>query len=225
MVVLSGLQYTVMISDRQPLDGLAGCPALGGYTGTVGEAGGTVMARRGPNETADGDTEAPIVCAFCGRGEGSVDTLIAGPSVYICDACVRECVEILHRDRAMERALSSLPSPRSIHAFLDHYVIGQQYAKRVLSVAVHNHFKRLRAAIAPGGPDIHKSNVLLLGPTGCGKTLLVETLARMLEVPLVIVDASSFTEAGYAGEGVEAIAVRLLRAARGDVALAGRGIV
>ena len=169
-------------------------------------------------------------CSFCGRGEDEVGRLIAGPeSVYICDECVELCQEILDEDEASERtqplALDHIPTPRAIYEYLDQYVIGQERAKKVLSVAVYNHYKRVASGSQLDGVELEKSNILLIGPTGCGKTLLAQTLAKFLDVPFCIADATSLTEAGYVGEDVENILLRLLQVADMDAARAERGII
>jgi len=170
-------------------------------------------------------------CSFCGNPEGVVGRLIAGPNdVFICDACVGLCQQILESGAAAQEAapdmtLADIPTPREIFGALDEYVIGQERAKRVLAVAVYNHYKRAVVGMRDDDIDVLKSNILLMGPTGCGKTLLAETLARVLDVPFCITDATSITEAGYVGEDVENILLRLLQAADYDVARASRGIV
>jgi len=170
-----------------------------------------------------------LKCTFCGKTQKQVRKLIAGPSVYICDECIGLCNEILDEEFAeqVEAELTELPKPREIFAFLEQYVVGQDAAKRALSVAVYNHYKRVRAG-EMGGADaieIAKSNVLFIGPTGCGKTYLAQTLAKMLDVPFAIADATALTEAGYVGEDVENILLKLLQAADYDVEKAQRGIV
>ncbi|MBU1749837.1 MAG: ATP-dependent Clp protease ATP-binding subunit ClpX [Chloroflexi bacterium] len=171
-------------------------------------------------------------CSFCSKNQDQVQRLIAGPgSVYICNECVRLCVEILEEEEeqsAKEQptaALTKIPAPRRIREQLNQYVIGQDRAKKVLSVAVYNHYKRVAANQAGDEVELQKSNILLIGPTGCGKTLLAQTLARILDVPFSISDATALTEAGYVGEDVENILLRLLQAADYDVARAERGIV
>jgi ATP-dependent Clp protease ATP-binding subunit ClpX len=171
-------------------------------------------------------------CSFCRRSHDEVERLIAGPDgVFICDNCVELCQRILfeenptyqHEDGEID--FDSLPSPREIMAQLNEYVVGQDYAKRVLSVAVYNHYKRIRNGGIANGVELEKSNILILGPTGSGKTLLAQTLARILDVPFCISDATSLTEAGYVGEDVENILLRLIQAADGDIARAEKGIV
>jgi len=168
-----------------------------------------------------------LSCSFCSKNQSKVVKLIAGPGVYICDECIRLCGDILREEAyPVEKDRMHLPSPREIRAKLDEYVIGQDTAKKVLSVAVYNHYKRLDyCGRKSGGVDIQKSNLLLIGPTGCGKTLMAQTLARFLQVPFTIVDATSFTEAGYVGEDVENIILYLLQNADYDVEKARRGIV
>ncbi|MAY25188.1 MAG: ATP-dependent Clp protease ATP-binding subunit ClpX [Polycyclovorans sp.] len=166
-----------------------------------------------------------LYCSFCGKSEHEVRKLIAGPSVYICDECVDLCNDIIREEVQSKPQSSGLPKPQEIRAVLDEYVIGQETAKKILSVAVYNHFKRLSTKGAADGIEIAKSNVLLIGPTGSGKTLLAETLARLLDVPFAIADATTLTEAGYVGEDVENIIARLLQKCDYDVEKAQRGIV
>ena len=168
-----------------------------------------------------------LKCSFCGKGQEEVKKLIAGPTVYICNECIELCNEIIADELSVEKeteSLPKLPTPKEIHAFLNDYVIGQEKAKRILSVAVHNHYKRI---YTQGEPDVElqKSNVLLIGPTGTGKTLLAQTLARLLDVPFTIADATTLTEAGYVGEDVENIILKLLQSSDYDVEKAQRGIV
>ncbi|MCS7072615.1 MAG: ATP-dependent Clp protease ATP-binding subunit ClpX [Anaerolinea sp.] len=174
-------------------------------------------------------------CSFCRRSHDEVDRLIAGPDgVFICDNCVELCQRILYEETVKGASYESnepafdlqrLPAPREIMAHLDEYVVGQGYAKRVLSVAVYNHYKRIRSGGVANGVELDKSNILIVGPTGSGKTLLAQTLARILDVPFCITDATSLTEAGYVGEDVENILLRLIQAADGDIARAEKGIV
>jgi ATP-dependent Clp protease ATP-binding subunit ClpX len=171
-----------------------------------------------------------LYCSFCGKSQHEVRKLIAGPSVFICDECVELCNDIIREelDERAERGRDKLPKPQEIKQVLDEYVIGQQSAKKVLSVAVYNHYKRLEnrgKEKGKGEIELAKSNILLIGPTGCGKTLLAETLARLLNVPFTIADATTLTEAGYVGEDVENIILNLLQAANYDVERAQRGIV
>lgn len=171
-----------------------------------------------------------LTCSFCGKSQEEVKKLIAGPAVYICDECIELCNDIIAEEvRMVEDGLGSdlskLPKPKEIKEFLDEYVVGQEIAKKVLAVAVYNHYKRIERQIKPGDVEMQKSNILLLGPTGSGKTLLAQTLARMLKVPFAIADATNLTEAGYVGEDVENIILTLLQAADYDVERAQKGIV
>lgn len=169
-----------------------------------------------------------LVCSFCNRSQDEVRKLIAGPSVYICDECIELCNDIISEEvdtEAVAATQSRVPKPRDIKSYLDQYVVGQEMAKKVLSVAVHNHYKRLEAKSSSGDVEIAKSNILLIGPTGTGKTLLAQTLARILQVPFTITDATTLTEAGYVGEDVENIILNLLQNADYDVEKAQRGIV
>ncbi len=170
-----------------------------------------------------------LKCSFCGKSQKQVKKLIAGPGVYICDECIDLCNEIIEEELATteETPLTELPKPSEIFGFLDDYVVGQDRAKKVLSVAVYNHYKRVRAGQRAGKDDIElqKSNILLIGPTGCGKTLLAQTLARMLNVPFAIADATALTEAGYVGEDVENILLKLIQAADYDIKRAEQGII
>ena len=174
------------------------------------------------------DGSADLRCSFCNKSQRDVKKLIAGPSVYVCDECVEICNEIIAEDkREGKKERKSLPKPKEIRGFLDDYVIGQELAKKKLAVAVYNHYKRLEITASRGPKDVEvqKSNILLIGPTGSGKTLLAQTLARMLDVPFAIADATTLTEAGYVGEDVENILLKLLQAADNDKTRAERGIV
>ena len=171
--------------------------------------------------------EKKLYCSFCGKSQNEVRKLIAGPSVYICDECIELCNEILAEEYEKEdiELGVDLPKPRAIKAFLDEYVIGQEQAKKILSVAVYNHYKRIHTPREIDGIELQKSNILLIGPTGCGKTLLAQTLAKMLNVPFTIADATTLTEAGYVGEDVENIILYLVQAADYDVERASQGII
>jgi ATP-dependent Clp protease ATP-binding subunit ClpX len=172
-------------------------------------------------------TPHPIRCSFCGRGQDEVARLVSGPSVYICSECVKLCNDILEGEleRETPSATGQLPKPAEIKRILDDYVVGQALAKKTLAVAVYNHYKRIFSATPGGEVELEKSNILLIGPTGTGKTLLARTLARFLKVPFAIVDATSLTEAGYVGEDVENILVRLLQSADFNLVNAEHGIV
>ena len=168
-----------------------------------------------------------LQCSFCGKSQDDVRKLIAGPTVYICDECIELCNDIIAEEWEEEKSkgLSQLPKPAEIKAILDQYVVGQERAKKTLSVAVHNHYKRINAKQSFDDVELTKSNILLIGPTGCGKTLLAQTLAKILDVPFTIADATTLTEAGYVGEDVENIILRLLQVADYDVDRAERGII
>jgi len=174
------------------------------------------------------DDDANLSCSFCGKSQREVKKLIAGPTVYICDECIELCNDIIAEEYGHEDAAppsSQVPKPREIKTALDEYVIGQEQAKKILSVAVHNHYRRIESQTFVGDVELQKANILLLGPTGCGKTLLAQTLARILDVPFTIADATTLTEAGYVGEDVENIILNLLQAANYDVERAQRGII
>ncbi|SFA75140.1 ATP-dependent Clp protease ATP-binding subunit ClpX [Poseidonocella pacifica] len=176
---------------------------------------------------AGGDSKNTLYCSFCGKSQHEVRKLIAGPTVFICDECVELCMDIIREETKAGglKASEGVPTPKEICQVLDDYVIGQQQAKRVLSVAVHNHYKRLNHAQKSSDIELSKSNILLIGPTGCGKTLLAQTLARILDVPFTMADATTLTEAGYVGEDVENIILKLLQASEYNVERAQRGIV
>lgn len=174
-----------------------------------------------------GDSKNTLYCSFCGKSQHEVRKLIAGPTVFICDECVELCMDIIREETktAGLKSTDGVATPREICEVLDDYVIGQAHAKRVLSVAVHNHYKRLNHAGKSGEIELAKSNIMLIGPTGCGKTLLAQTLARILDVPFTMADATTLTEAGYVGEDVENIILKLLQASEYNVERAQRGIV
>ncbi len=177
--------------------------------------------------TTGGESKNTLYCSFCGKSQHEVRKLIAGPTVFICDECVELCMDIIREEHktSLVKSREGVPSPKEIKTVLDDYVIGQDYAKRVLSVAVHNHYKRLNHTQKGGDVELAKSNILLIGPTGCGKTLLAQTLARIIDVPFTMADATTLTEAGYVGEDVENIILKLLQAADYNVERAQRGIV
>ena len=174
-----------------------------------------------------GNSKNTLYCSFCGKSQHEVRKLIAGPTVFICDECVELCMDIIREEHktALVKSRDGVPTPSDIYGVLDDYVIGQSYAKRVLSVAVHNHYKRLHHGAKSNDVELAKSNIVLIGPTGCGKTLLAQTLARTLDVPFTMADATTLTEAGYVGEDVENIILKLLQAADYNVERAQRGIV
>jgi ATP-dependent Clp protease ATP-binding subunit ClpX len=185
---------------------------------------------RGTDVAKFGDGGDLVKCSFCGKSQKQVKKLIAGPGVYICDECIELCNDIIAEELAdtTELSFEELPKPKEIYEFLNDYVIGQEYAKKILSVAVYNHYKRVQAGnngTHDNEVELAKSNILLLGPTGCGKTLLAQTLARMLNVPFAIADATALTEAGYVGEDVENILLKLIQAADYDVKRAETGII
>ena len=178
-------------------------------------------------KAASGDSKSTLYCSFCGKSQHEVRKLIAGPTVFICDECVELCMDIIREEHkiAFVKSKDGVPTPREIREVLDDYVIGQEHAKKVLSVAVHNHYKRLNHAQKNNDVELAKSNILLVGPTGVGKTLLAQTLARIIDVPFTMADATTLTEAGYVGEDVENIILKLLQAADYNVDRAQRGIV
>ncbi len=177
--------------------------------------------------TSGSDSKNTLYCSFCGKSQHEVRKLIAGPTVFICDECVELCMDIIREETksAGLKAADGVPTPKEICEVLDDYVIGQAHAKRVLSVAVHNHYKRLNHSSKSTDIELAKSNIMLIGPTGCGKTLLAQTLARILDVPFTMADATTLTEAGYVGEDVENIILKLLQASEYNVERAQRGIV
>jgi ATP-dependent Clp protease ATP-binding subunit ClpX len=179
------------------------------------------------SKVSGADSKNTLYCSFCGKSQHEVRKLIAGPTVFICDECVELCMDIIREENksSLVKSRDGVPTPMEICAVLDDYVIGQDYAKRVLSVAVHNHYKRLNHSTKNADVELAKSNILLIGPTGCGKTLLAQTLARILDVPFTMADATTLTEAGYVGEDVENIILKLLQAADYNVERAQRGIV
>ena len=179
------------------------------------------------SKSSSGDSKNTLYCSFCGKSQHEVRKLIAGPTVFICDECVELCMDIIREENktTLVKSRDGVPTPKDINAVLDDYVIGQSHAKRVLAVAVHNHYKRLANGNKHSEVELAKSNILLVGPTGCGKTLLAQTLARIIDVPFTMADATTLTEAGYVGEDVENIILKLLQAADYNVERAQRGIV
>lgn len=185
------------------------------------------MSKKIGGSNGAGESKSTLYCSFCGKSQHEVRKLIAGPTVFICDECVELCMDIIREESkgAALRTGDDVPTPQEIHRVLEDYVIGQPRAKRVLSVAVHNHYKRLNHTSKNDEVELAKSNILLVGPTGCGKTLFAQTLARILDVPFTMADATTLTEAGYVGEDVENIILKLLQAADYNVERAQRGIV
>jgi ATP-dependent Clp protease ATP-binding subunit ClpX len=179
------------------------------------------------SKNGSGDSKNTLYCSFCGKSQHEVRKLIAGPTVFICDECVELCMDIIREEHksSLVKSGDGVPTPHDVATVLDDYVIGQAHAKRVLSVAVHNHYKRLGHGQKADDVELAKSNILLIGPTGCGKTLLAQTLARILDVPFTMADATTLTEAGYVGEDVENIILKLLQSADYNVERAQRGIV
>ena len=185
------------------------------------------MSKISGNGSSGGDSKNTLYCSFCGKSQHEVRKLIAGPTVFICDECVELCMDIIREENktSLVKSGDGVPTPQEINEVLNDYVIGQAHAKKVLSVAVHNHYKRLNHAARNSDVELAKSNILLIGPTGCGKTLLAQTLARILDVPFTMADATTLTEAGYVGEDVENIILKLLQSADYNVERAQRGIV
>jgi len=181
------------------------------------------MFKFGDHDHEDGE----LKCSFCGKSQDQVKKLVAGPGVYICDECIELCNEIVEEelDEELELEFESVPKPKEIKEYLDEYVIGQERAKKSLSVAVYNHYKRVNSNMMVDDVELQKSNIMMVGPTGCGKTLMAQTLAKIIDVPIAITDATSLTEAGYVGEDVENILLKLIQAADYDVEKAEKGII
>src|SRR6188768_1583687 len=200
----------------------AGRPSAGPPRSLAGSGNGVAMTK-----SSGSDSKNTLYCSFCGKSQHEVRKLIAGPTVFICDECVELCMDIIREEHktTLVKSRDGVPGPRDICRVLDDYVIGQDHAKRVLSVAVHNHYKRLAHGSKNNDVELAKSNILLVGPTGSGKTLLAQTLARIIDVPFTMADATTLTEAGYVGEDVENIILKLLQASDYNVERAQRGIV